>query len=154
MRKLIILFIAVFAGSYLMAQTDADYIEIARDVLKVEKKAAIAEVMELSKEEANVFWPLYNEYDNKMHEIQNNRINVIMDYAAHFETLTDEKTDELWSKSMTIKQQLLKLEKSYYKKFKKILPVKKAALYFQAENKIASLINAEMALEIPFIDVK
>ncbi len=154
MRKLIILFIAVFAGGYLMAQTEADYIEIARDVLKVEKKATIAEVMELSKEEADVFWPLYNEYNNKMSEIQNERIKVILDFAEHYDALTGEKADDLMTRAMATDQQLLKLEKTYYKKFKKIIPLGKAALYFQAENKIETLINAQMALEIPFIDAK
>ena len=154
MRKLIILFIALFAGGYLMAQTEADYIEIARDVLKVEKKATIAEVMELSKEEAGVFWPLYNEYNNKMSEIQNERIKVIMDFAEHYDALTGEKADELMTRAMLTNQQLLKLKKTYYKKFKKIIPLGKAALYFQAENKIETLINAQMALEIPFIDAK
>jgi len=152
MRKLIILFIAVFAGAQLMAQTELDYIEIARDVLKTEKKATIAEVMELSKAEADVFWPLYNEYNNKVSVIQNERIKIVMDYAENFEKLTPEKADELWTGSMKVDQQLLKLEKSYYKKFKKILPVKKAARYFQAENKIETLINAQLALEIPFIE--
>lgn len=135
-----------------MAQTELDYIEIARDVLKTEKKATIAEVMELSKAEADVFWPLYNEYNNKVSVIQNERIKIVMDYAENFEKLTPEKADELWTGSMKVDQQLLKLEKSYYKKFKKILPVKKAARYFQAENKIETLINAQLALEIPFIE--
>jgi hypothetical protein len=152
MRKLIILFIAVFAGAQLMAQTEMDYIEVARDVLKTEKKAAIADVMQLSTEEADLFWPLYNEYNNKMYEVQNERVKVIMDYAENYETLSGEKADELWTKSMSIESQLLKLEKTYYKKFKKILPLKKTALYFQAENKIENLINAQLALEIPFIE--
>ncbi len=154
MRKLIILALIIFAGSQVMAQTEADYIEIARDVLKVEKKATIAEVMELSKEEADVFWPLYNEYNNKMSEIQNEKIKVIMDFAEHFENLTGEKADELMTKSMVTNQQLLKLKKTYYKKFKKIIPLGKAVMYFQAENKIETLINAQMALEIPFVEVK
>ncbi len=146
--------LVIFAGTQLMAQTEMDYIEVARDVLKTEKKAAIAEVMELTKEDADVFWPLYNEYNNKMYQIQNEKIKVIMDFAENFENLTPEKADELWTRSMATDQQLLKLEKTYYKKFKKIIPLEKAVMYFQAENKIETLINAQMVLEIPFVDVK
>ena len=47
---------------------------------------------------------------------------------------------------------LLALKKGYYKKFKKILPAGKAVRFFQAENKIETLINAELALEIPMIE--
>ena len=47
-----------------------------------------------------------------------------------------------------------KLEKSYYKKFKKILPAGKAAKFFQVENKIETMIDAQLALEIPLIETK
>ena len=136
------------------AQTENDYLEIAREVLKTEKKAVIAELMQLSKEESQPFWNLYNEYQGKLYLVQNKRINIIRDYAEHYETLTDEKADELFTKSMAFQQEILKLEKQYYKKFKKILPAGKAARFFQAENKIETMIDANLALEIPLIDTK
>jgi hypothetical protein len=66
--------------------------------------------------------------------------------------MTDVKADELWTNSMAYETELLKLNKTYYKKFKKILPAGKAALYFQVENKIDALINAQIALEIPLVE--
>ncbi len=136
------------------AQTENDYLEIAREVLKTEKKAVIAELMQLSKEESQPFWNLYNEYQGKLYLVQNKRINIIRDYAEHYETLTDEKADELYTKSMAFQQEIMKLEKQYYKKFKKILPAGKAARFFQAENKIETMIDANLALEIPLIETK
>ncbi|MFT6797434.1 MAG: hypothetical protein ACJART_002585, partial [Maribacter sp.] len=61
---------------------------------------------------------------------------------------------ELWVKYMGYQTELLKLKKGYYKKFKNILPAGKAVRFFQAENKIETLINAELALEIPMIETK
>lgn len=136
------------------AQTENDYLEIAREVLKTEKKAVIAELMQLSEEESQPFWNLYNEYQGKLYLVQNKRIDIIRNYAEHYETLTDEKADELYTKSMAFQQEILKLEKQYYKKFKKILPAGKAARFFQAENKIETMIDANLALEIPLIDTK
>ena len=154
MRKVAILLLAVFAGAQLWAQTDNDYIEIARSVLKTEKKAAIADAMQLTEAEADVFWPLYNEYTNAEYKIQSKRIQIIRDYDNNFENLTDEKADELWNNFIKYKQELLTLDKKYYKKFKKILPAGKAARYFQAENKLNALINAQLALEIPLLETK
>ena len=136
------------------AQTENDYLEIAREVLKTEKKAVIAELMQLSEEESQPFWNLYNEYQGKLYLVQNKRIDIIRDYAEHYETLTDEKADDLYTKSMAFQQEILKLEKQYYKKFKKILPAGKAARFFQAENKIETMIDANLALEIPLIETK
>ena len=136
------------------AQTENDYLEIAREVLKTEKKAVIAELMQLSDEESQPFWNIYNEYQGKLYLVQNKRIEIIRDYSEHFETLTGEKADELYTKSMAFKQEILKLEKQYYKKFKKILPAGKAARFFQAENKIETMIDANLSLEIPLIETK
>ena len=47
--------------------------------------------------------------------------------------------------------QLLKKQKAYYKKFKKILPTTKVVRYFQLENKIDAMIDAQLALELPLL---
>ena len=66
-----VLFTLVFAsfGMLLWAQQSTDYIELMRSVIKTEKKAAISEVMELSTAEADLFWPLYNEYNEKRYVV-------------------------------------------------------------------------------------
>ena len=138
--------------SPVFAQTIDDYLEVARDVLNSEKKAVVAEAMNLSDSESGPFWELYNEYNAELYKVYTKRVNIIKDFAANYESMNDEKADEIWMASMAYQNELLKLNKSYYKKFKKILPAGKAALYFQVENKIAALINAELALEIPLVE--
>jgi len=133
------------------AQSVDDYIELTRDVIKTEKKAAIADVMQLSDAESTSFWTLYNEYESKQYGTQNKRIAIIKDFAANYENMDDVKADELWLNYLTYEQQLLKLKKAYYKKFKKILTPSQAARFFQAENKIQKLVDAHLASEIPLI---
>ena len=154
MKKLILGIIVMFMASMVMAQTTNDYIELTRSVLQTEKKAAIAEVMQLTEAEATLFWPLYNEFNEKAYIIGNEQVKIIFDYAENFENLTDEKADEIWTSYLQVQTDYLKLKKQYYKKFKKILSARKAAQYLQAENKIQALINAQLAIEIPFIEVK
>jgi len=151
MKKTIItLFLCVISIS-LFAQTENDYIEVVRSVLKTEKKAVIAEVMGLTEAESGPFWELYNEYDYELSIVQNIRINAIKEYAEEYGILTDEKADVLWKQVMDFKTASLKLEKTYYKKFKKILPAAKAAKYFQAENKIEAMVAANIAAQVPMI---
>ena len=153
--KTIIFFFALFVFSLsTFSQIDNDYLEIARDVLKTEKKAVIAEVMQLTESESKPFWELHNEYQGKLYLVQNKRIDIIQDYSENFENLSDEKADELWLNSMAYETELLKLKKTYYKKFKKILPAGKAARFFQTENKIEAMIDAQLAFEIPLIETK
>ena len=83
MKKVIIAFAFVFVCAHLMAQTTDDYIEIVRSVLKTEKKAIIAETMAFTEQEAEVFWPLYNEFNTKAYVIQSKRVAIIKDFAEH-----------------------------------------------------------------------
>ena len=152
MKKSLITLLILAFGISLSAQNLDDYMEVQRGVLKTEKKAIVADAMIFTEEESAVFWPLYNEYNDKMYVLNTKAYNLIKDYAANYETLTDEKAVELWNNNMDIKAEIAKLEKHYFSKFQKILPGKKAARYFQLENKIRTLINAELALEIPLME--
>ena len=152
MKKLLIGITLLFVSVSSFAQNANDYLEVTRDVLKTEKKAAIADIMQLSEQESVPFWSLYNEYNDKMYTVNTKLFNTIKDYSDHYETMTDDKAKELWTDAMNIDTELLKLKKTYFKKFSKILPTTKAVRYFQAENKIKSLVDAELALEIPFFE--
>ena len=154
MKKILLIISACVFSLAMYAQTENDYLELTRDVLKVEKKAAIAEVMQLIQAESQPFWNLYNEYQGKLYLVQNKRIALIKDFSENYESLTDEKADALWVNYMKYQQELLKLKKSYYAQFKKILPAGKAALFFQTENKIETMINAQLAIDIPLIETK
>jgi hypothetical protein len=154
MKKFTLSIYFIFICTLTFAQSVDDYIEAAREVLKTEKKAAIAEAMNLKETDSGPFWELYNEFNFELGKVQNMRIEAIKDFAGNYENLTDEKADEIWLKVLSYQQQLLKLKKTYYKKFKTIISAGQAAKYFQIENKIEALINANLAAEIPLIETK
>lgn len=152
MKKLFLLTAAwMISMTALMAQGDS-YVEVAREVLKTEKKAVVAEAMMLTDEESGPFWELYNEYNAELYKVHTMEVNAIKDFANNFENMTDEKANQIWNDVQVYQTKLLKLQKTYYKKFAKIIPATKAVRYFQLENKIDALINAELALEIPLME--
>ena len=152
MKKIFFGMVMIFLGTTLFAQTLDDYMEVQRGVLKTEKKAVVAEAMQFTDAESTVFWPLYNEYNDKKYTLNTKVYQLIKKFADNYETMSDETAIELWQENMKIKQELTKLEKSYFKKFQGILSGKKATRYMQLENKIKALINAEIALEIPLME--
>ena len=114
MKTKVLLFLAAItlATTSLMAQTLEDYVEVAREVLNADKKAIVADTMELSETESAPFWALYNEYNAELYKVHTKRVNIIKDYAANYETLTNEKADELWKATMAYKKELLSLNQS------------------------------------------
>lgn len=153
MKKTILCIALLLVSLINYAQSD-DYIEMSREVLKVETKDALGSVLKLNDTQKTAFWEMYSEYEAENYKIQNKRIAIIKDFAANYENLSDEKANSLVNQSFSYKQDVLKLRKKYYKKAKKIIPATEAAKFVQALNKIDDLINAELALEIPLIETE
>jgi hypothetical protein len=141
-------------GLAMVAQQENDYLEVMRSALKTEKKAMIAEVMTFTQEESVAFWPLYNEYQGKLYTANTKYLGIIKDFADKFETMNDEDAMDLMNRLNAYDAEILKLRKTYIKKFNKILPTKKVLRYFQAENKIDILIDFEIANSIPLLESK
>jgi hypothetical protein len=152
MKKLILTISFALFAVFAFSQSVNDYLEIQRGVLKTEKKAIVAEAMQLTDIESKTFWPLYNEYSEKLYILDTKVYNLILKYSNDFEGLTNEQAIELWKENMKIKREMAKLETTYFKKFQKILTGNKLLRYFQLENKIETLVAAEMALEIPLAE--
>jgi len=152
MKKATLLLITMILGVTVYAQEFNDYLEVSRQVLKTEKKALIAEVMQLTSEESTAFWPIYNEYEAKKYEVNTVYFKMVQEFSDNFDTMKGEKATEIYKQVLDVEMQLLKLEKTYAKKFAKVLTPQKTFRYLQAENKIKAMIDAEMALQIPLLE--
>ena len=150
MKKMIFGLIVLMSVS-LYAQTADTYLELLRSDIKTHKKAVIAEAMELDELQSEKFWPIYREYEFEGAKLNDLRIGIIKEYATQFETLTDEKADELINKSYDFDEDRLDLSKKYYNKVKKVLGAKKAGKFSQLINRLNMLIDIQIAAELPLI---
>lgn len=128
------------------------YLEIVRSTIKTEKKALIAEVMQLSDAESIPFWEVYNEYDGKLYKLNTDYFSVVMDFADNFENMSAEKATEVLNKATKHTIDVAKLEKTYTKKVSKVISPQKTLRFFQAMNKIQVMIDAQLAAEIPLLE--
>lgn len=149
MKKLLLIIVFVLVTTVGYAQEA--YFELLRSDVKAKKVAIITEVMQFTDEEAKTFWPVYREYDVELSKIGDSRLELIKDYAQHYETMTDEKAKNLVERALKLEERRTKLKKKYFKKFDKVLPSKTVAKYFQLENQINLLIDMQIASELPLI---
>ena len=151
MRKIIlpILFV-LFAFGSLLAQDD--FVELLRKDIDAEKVAVISDVMAFTDEESAIFWPIYREYDLNRKLIADKRIALIKYYAENFDSITDEKADDIAKQTFKIREQFTKLEKKYYKKMAKALTPRTAARFIQLDGQINSLITLQLTSQLPLIE--
>jgi hypothetical protein len=133
------------------AQTDDDDIRLTRAVVQTERQAVVAANLDLSDAESAVFWPLYAEYRTAVDLATDARVAVMKKYFASFETLTDDEASALLDDFFAYRKNLLETRMRYAKKMRKVLPGRTVARFFQIENKMDTIIEYEMAGEVPLI---
>jgi hypothetical protein len=103
-----------------------------RDKIDALRVTFISSKVPLSNQESQLFWPLYNEYNDKADNLKKSfRQQFIRD--VDYSTVTDKEAEAYLVAELTLKQKEYELSKEYYEKFKKVLPIKKIALIRRAE---------------------
>jgi hypothetical protein len=148
--KSLILAITILITSLLSAQ-DISYLEYLRTDLKNQKREIISETMELTVEQAEIFWPIYTEYESKLKELSGERLMLIKDYAENYYNLTNEIASRLADKKYDLEKRRTNLLWKYYNKFKTELNPIDAAMFYQLESQLLLLIDVQIAGEVPII---
>jgi len=136
-------------ASPVLAQRDA--IEILRSDFRTNKTAVLTDALDLNEAESAAFWPIYREYEAEYSKNGDKRLALIQEYAANYDTMTDETAKGLVKQSFALQEERIKLIKKYYGKVEKAVSVKVAARWAQAESAINSIVDAQIASELPLL---
>lgn len=117
-----------------MAQTAGDKpAQSGAERVKALKVAFITQELKLTPEEAEKFWPIYNEYQDKREVVRNQLAENRRKVKEQAETLSADELMKLADQEMVLRQQDLDLQKEMHEKLKKVLPAKKLAQLYVAE---------------------
>lgn len=161
MTRLSTVFAALLAAVSIMAITPVSAqsvsnqkeVEEGRAMVAAGRKEMVRMELQLSKEDATAFWPVYDEYAAATKVVQDAYVSVIMRYVDRADAgdIDDDYADELLTSYFVIKQELLNIRRAYVPRFKAVLPAAKVARFYQLENKINAEIDAQLATAIPLI---
>jgi hypothetical protein len=127
------------------------YIELLRTDVRKAKAQILSDVMQFDAEQAAVFWPIYKDYDSDLAKIGDEIMALVKNYAANYDSMTNEVADQLATKLLDIEVQRNSLKRTYYGKLKSALDPITAARFLQVENQLEKLIDLEIAAELPVI---
>ena len=95
------------------------------------KIAFITNRVTLTQDQAQRFWPLYNEFSDRRRELNRNGRLLRRDVTNG---MTDQQIRDNFNQSFTVRQQELSLEKEYFGKFQKVVSLHQVAQLFLAEH--------------------
>ncbi len=103
--------------------------------IKALKTAYITEKLALTSSEAEGFWPIYNEFDDKFHELRKKEKNEIFSkLRAGLDNLSEAEANTLIDKSFSIQTEELELRKQMIKALRKVISPKKIIILKKTED--------------------
>lgn len=129
------------------------YVDEVRSELSDGKAALINRVMRLSKDEGIIFWPIYNEYEDELFDLGDQRVELLGKFVK---TQTDQTLDNAAARSLSndwfkYETQRLELVKKYHERISKELSPLHAAQFAQVEHRVQIVIDLLLASEMPLI---
>ncbi len=137
MKKLSVLFIILFTNTVAIAQPGH-----MREPIKALKIGYITEKVELTAKQAEKFWPVYNNYEEDLHQIR----------KKFFDKYRKENPDErdreqaraYIEANLDYQEQILNTKKEYQKKFLKVISEEQLADLYQAEAGFRTMLIKEL----------
>lgn len=94
--------------------------------------AHITKSLSLTPDEAKLFWPVYNEYLEKLEELSRKHRNWNEQVYA-IDNLSDKEAALIAEREISRLEESAVLRRTYHEKLKKVLPIKKIAMLYEAE---------------------
>ena len=129
-RKFIVPILFLLVTNFSFAQGHKE----KQEKIKALKVAYITEQLELTTDEAQKFWPIYNDYQEKQFDLRHEKMRSILGKldVGNIEKLSEKEASSLLSQMQSIEETLFTLQKKYTKDLqgimsdKKIMKLKKA----------------------------
>lgn len=106
-----------------------------KEKIEAIKVGYITKELNLTSDEAKVFWPVYNQFDTEMEAIKKSRMSKLMNAKFNFDDMSDADVAKTIDSEFSSQLDELNIKKKYNEEFKKVLPVKKVAKFWVAEQK-------------------
>lgn len=136
MKKITTIFVALAAMACLSFTAHASWGDDWKEKLMAEKIAFLTLEVGLTPEEAQVFWPVYNQVEKEKDEAM---FNVIRTYKEMSKALEEKKNEKevsaLLDKYLEAQKKLNEIENGVAEKYKAVLPVDKVVKLYVAEEK-------------------
>jgi hypothetical protein len=135
------------------AQDNAGLAELAAMAqgARKDKRALVAEKMQLTPEESRRFWPVYDNLQKELTRLNRER-NVSLEILANRDKPpSDAYAKQIVNDLMAIEEQEVKAMRKASNAAMRALPPRKAARYLQIENKLRAAQDYEIAVAFPLV---
>lgn len=134
---------AVCSAGGLLAQ-DADQSDATskQDKIKALEIAYISKELDLTPEEAQKFWPVYNKYTREVNALIGDRKKKTQELKG--KPRTDAVADAAMDKELNYERKMLDIKTRYRAEFSKVIPARKVGNFYRAEREFRGMMIRQL----------
>ncbi|MBT3241576.1 MAG: hypothetical protein HN352_00395 [Bacteroidetes bacterium] len=142
-RKIILILVIAVVPMMLSAQRQGRMFDDYFEKFKADRVSYLTDKLDLSVEEAEKFWPVYNEYQAKKEKLMEWR-RESRGYGGRRDSLSVAEMETRMDQQILSELKVAELAAKYHKEFKKLLPVEKVFQLYHAERDFMSLMMRKL----------
>lgn len=104
------------------------------ETINSHRVAYLSKRMALTTAEAQVFWPLFNEYNDKVDALRAQRRKLVSHYHQYGISYSNEQALEFAKKSIDLQAQVYEVKNQFLQRLVRVLSPQKIAAFFEAED--------------------
>lgn len=145
--------LAVLIGVSAFAQgPDKMKMRESREKIEAKKIAFITERLDLKPDQAQKFWPVYNEFQDKLMEARKSQLEIIRpsrDEPNPMSQMSDAELNKMMDTRFKLEREELDIKVEYHERFKKVLEIQQVAKLYKAEHEFKRVLFEEMREKRP-----
>ena len=108
--------------------------------VEAEKIAYFTRILDLSRQEAREFWPVYNDFQEQKEELVEERRSLAISFSENYENMDEKEAEKIGDSFINLQVKETELAREFHDKFKTVLTPKKVMRFYQAENEFRMLL--------------
>jgi hypothetical protein len=133
------------------AESLTDAIESVRSTYQADRRALLAETLQLTESEGAAFWPLYEAYRADMDKLGDGLVKLVLEYADLYPEVPEERARQLLKDYSRLEEKLVRTRSWYVKRASKALSAAKALRWAQLENRMDLILRLQLASQVPLV---
>ncbi len=141
--------LAALAFAALGSAQVRDETVLTYEVIQGERKSLVLDALDLTAEQQAGLLPIFDAYLDEMAQIDAERVSLVKEFLAKYKSISDNDAAALLEKVTAVSQKELDVRRNYISKFGEVLPPRKVLRLWQVENKLDTIIDAQLVKDIP-----
>jgi hypothetical protein len=123
-------------------------LDLTRETVENKRRVLVSGSLPLSSAEAAAFWPLYDAYEKERRRFDERASKLVTDFL-NSPSVSGTQAKTMLAEALEIDEGRALLRRSYFERMAKAVPARLVVRLYQIENKLDSVVRADLARQIP-----